>query len=312
MTQPMKKRARTEEDKDIEEFRQYPIHGPLEEMMNLHLNQFRQQEVRIQGKTHAVDSLIEHLENGTTPRSFPNMQFVTVKGTYQQEADDLTKNHMKAAYKSILEGLIDIRLREKRDEVNKKNIIFQEYTLQLTNALNSYHQAGALEKEELPIWIAKYKDWLTQRATREAKILKMKHLVLQEKKQAAVDKKKVAQAEVNVNDAMKIDESDTIKQLKAQVAKLMKNSERQTGKRKEPKHSLKLKAPGKKVHFQTGAKIVHQEQDPDPRQEQGKGRKKGRGGQEGQGNGKHKHPSRSERGTSPSGSAHKPSAQKRN
>lgn len=312
MTPPMTKRLRTEEDEGFEVYKQYPIHAPLEEMMKLHLNKFRQQEIKIQGKTHAVESLIKHLEDGTTPRSFPNIQFITVSGSYQEEADSLIGAHMRNAYKSVLEVLIDIRLKEKRNEVNNKNLIFQEYTMQLTNALNNYHQAGALEKDELPIWIAKYKEWLTDKATKESKMLKMKRLVQQEKRSTVAEKKKVAQAEADVKDVMDVDGSDAMKQLKAQVAKLMIVSERQTGRRKEPRPHLNPKAQGNKPRPTKRAKGgQNRDLHPHPKK-QDKGRKNARGGTGGPGKGKPTRPSHFKRGTTPSGYARKPSPPKRN
>lgn len=124
--------------------------------------------------------------------------------------------------------------------------------MHLSNKINNYYAAGALDDEELPSWIARYTTWLNNRAQREFKLFKMKRAVQQEKKEASLTKKRQETAEQAANDAMQVEETDAIKALRKKVAQLTTLSHK--GGREPTRSTLKNAPPQKKDRFETGGK----------------------------------------------------------
>lgn len=306
----MSKRQRTDEmDDDLEDLRHYPIHDPLNTMTTLYVNKLKQQENVIMAKELALASLIQHSEDKTIPRRFPKTTFLTVTEPYQKDADELTKKCMEAAFMDILRGLITIRTKELNDERTMKQTIMLEYEVQITNKVRSYHAAGALDAEEVPIWTSRYKSSLEKRANREYKILRMKSIILQEKKEAAATKKREELASKSVDDAMVLVETDAVKKLQQQMADIIK----QTKKPSKDKESPKGKAPRKKdPSGKKGANKDNRKSKVETK-DKPRGNKGGRGTKgKGRDSGKQQPPSHSKHGTSPSASKGKRSAKKRN
>lgn len=239
----MPKRARTEDMENIDELKHYPIYEPLNTLTTLYVNKLKKQEIITIGRDNAVESLKQQLTDKTIPKSFPKTTFLNVSEPYQKDADELTNKVMEKAFIEIMQGLINIRTKERDDERQNKCSIESEYDLNLTNKVRGYHAAGALDEEEVPLWIQRFKCSLERQVTRESKILKMKNVLIREKKDAAATKKREQAAIIAVDDAMRIEESDTIKIMQKQIAQLTKQRDNSI---KPAKESPKGKALRKK------------------------------------------------------------------
>lgn len=247
----MSKRMRVDDSDALDHFKEFPIYGVIVKHVKDGLNKLKTQESIIQGKREGLRRLKEHVEEGTLPKSFPSMSFLSVEDEFKTDADAVIDNHLKPALDEVLHGLINIRQKELDAAVEKKAIIASEWSIELENRLQSYVAQGALDQEEKPLWSARFKDSLDKKESKQTKILNQKRVLLLEKKAKSLEKRKEREAQANVDRIMDVDNGleGIVRELQKEVKQL-----RQTTKQLQGRQSLKGQTQQKKGHIREAGK----------------------------------------------------------
>lgn len=231
----MSKRLRVDDSDTLTHLKEFPLYNVIDKHVQDGLNKLKTEEKVIQGKQESVRQLKIHIEQGTLPKSFPSISFLSVGDEFKAEADSVIDTQLKPALVQVLHGLTNIRQKELDRAKEKKASIASEWFIELENKLQFYVGQGALDQEEKAIWSAQFKDCLDKRESKQRKILNQKWAIMLEKKAKALEKKKEREAQAQMDRVMDVDTglADVVKRLQKEVADLKRQ--------KQPPRRMSLK-----------------------------------------------------------------------